>query len=77
MAGTAAAAGLLEAVAVGGSSVEKTFRLRVALSRSMSDGFDDGAAYRNSGDGKARVGLPRNYIWWLVVTKVIDAVKRF
>lgn len=52
-----AAAGLLEAVAVGGSSVEKTFRLTVALSQSMSGGFDDGAAYRNSGDGKATVGL--------------------
>jgi hypothetical protein len=35
----AAAAGLWEAVAVGGSSVEKTFRLSVALSQSMSGGF--------------------------------------
>lgn len=32
VAGMAAAAGLLEAVAAGGSSVEKTFRLSVALS---------------------------------------------
>lgn len=53
----AAAAGLLEAVAAGGSSVETTFRLSVALSQSISGGFDDGAVYRNSGDGKTRVGF--------------------
>jgi hypothetical protein len=68
----AAAAGLLEAVAAGGSSVETTFRSVVS---DMGGGFDDGAAYLNSGDGKVR--LARNYIWWLVITNGVDAVKRF